>query len=115
MFSPRAVQNVSFYHIFLNYSTRAYLPFCHFSFPGVESEALLLRMDLEGIAVSGGSACTSGSTEPSHVLQAIGLKDEMTAGSIRLSLGRETTEEEIEETSRILQKIVKDLRKMRAL
>ena len=88
---------------------------CHFSFPGVESEALLLRMDLEGIAVSGGSACTSGSTEPSHVLQAIGLIDEMTAGSIRLSLGRETTEEEIEETSRILQKIVKDLRKMRAL
>jgi cysteine desulfurase len=48
---------------------------CHLSFAGIDSEALLLRMDLEGIAVSGGSACTSGSVEPSHVLQAIGLSD----------------------------------------
>ena len=85
---------------------------CHFSFSGIESEALLLRMDLAGISVSGGSACTSGSMEPSHVLQAIGLKDEMLKGGIRLTLGRETTREEIEKTARILAEIVEDLRQL---
>ena len=88
---------------------------CHLSFSGVESEALLLRLDLEGIAASGGSACTSGSTEPSHVLQAIGMDEEMAKGSIRLTLGRETTLEEIEKASQILPKIVRDLRAMRGL
>ncbi len=87
---------------------------CHFSFPGVESEALLLRLDLEGIAASGGSACTSGSMEPSHVLQAIGLDDELTKGSIRLTLGRETTSEEIRKTAQVLPDIVKDLQSMRS-
>jgi len=86
---------------------------CHFSFPGVESEALLLRLDLAGIAASGGSACTSGSLEPSHVLEAIGLEKDRIQGSIRLTLGRETTEEEIRETIRILPEIVADLRSMR--
>ena len=85
---------------------------CHFSFSGIESEALLLRLDLAGISVSGGSACTSGSMEPSHVLQAIGLKDEMLKGGIRLTLGRETTREEIEKTARILAEIVEDLRQL---
>ena len=88
---------------------------CHFSFPGVESEALLLRLDLAGIAASGGSACTSGSMEPSHVLKALGLNDEQTAGSIRLTLGRETTRKEIEETGRVLPEIVRDLRALRGL
>jgi len=88
---------------------------CHFSFPGVESEALLLRLDLAGIAASGGSACTSGSLEPSHVLEAIGLEKDRIQGSIRLTLGRETTEEEIRETIRILPEIVADLRSMRNL
>ena len=86
---------------------------CHFSFPGTESEALLLRLDLAGISVSGGSACTSGSVEPSHVLQAIGLKDEMLHSSIRLTIGRETTLKEIEKTAQILTEIVEDLRKLR--
>ncbi len=85
---------------------------CHFSFSGIESEALLLRLDLAGISVSGGSACTSGSMEPSHVLQAIGLKNEMVRGGIRLTLGRETTREEIEKTARILPEIVEDLRQL---
>ena len=86
---------------------------CNFSFTGIESEALLLRLDLAGIAASGGSACTSGSMEPSHVLQAIGIEEEMSRGSIRLTLGRETTREEIEKTAQILPEIVKDLRQMR--
>ena len=88
---------------------------CHFSFSGIESEALLLRLDLAGISVSGGSACTSGSMEPSHVLQAIGLKDEMLRSGIRMTLGKETTREEIERTAQILSEIVADLRKMRGL
>ena len=86
---------------------------CHFSFSGIESEALVLRMDLAGVSVSGGSACTSGSMEPSHVLQAIGLKDGMLRGSIRLTLGRETTRDEIEKTAQLLTEIVDDLRKLR--
>ena len=85
---------------------------CHFSFAGVESEALLLRLDLAGISVSGGSACTSGSMEPSHVLQAIGLKDEMLKSGIRMTLGRETTREEIEKTVQKMSEIVADLRQM---
>ena len=85
---------------------------CHFSFAGIESEALLLRLDLAGIAVSGGSACTSGNIEPSHVLRAIGLEEKYLKSGIRLTLGRETTGEEILETVRILQAIVADLRRM---
>ncbi len=88
---------------------------CHFSFAGIESEALLLRLDLAGIAASGGSACTSGSMEPSHVLEAIGLEEEMLKGSIRMTLGRETTREEIEKTAQVLPEIVADLRAMRGL
>ena len=88
---------------------------CHFSFAGVDSEALLLRLDLAGIAVSGGSACTAGSTEPSHVLQAIGLEEELQKGSIRLTLGRETTPAEIKKTAQVLPEIVSDLRSMRNL
>ena len=86
---------------------------CHFSFAGVESEALLLRMDLAGIAASGGSACTSGSTEPSHVLEAIRPGSEQAGGSIRLTLGRDTTESDVDETVRILRETVADLRNLR--
>ena len=86
---------------------------CNFSFEDVESEALLLRLDLAGIAASGGSACTSGSMEPSHVLQAIGLEEKTSKGSIRLTLGRETTPDEIEKTAQILPEIVEDLRRLR--
>ena len=86
---------------------------CHFSFAGVESEALLLRMDLAGIAASGGSACTSGSTEPSHVLEAIRPGSAQAGGIIRLTLGRDTTESDVDETVRILRETVADLRNLR--
>ena len=86
---------------------------CHVSIPGAEGEALLLRMDLAGIACSSGSACTSGSQEPSPVLQAIGLNEEMAGGSLRLTLGTETTEEEIDEVLRVLPAIAADLRALR--
>ena len=82
---------------------------CHFSFAGVDGEALLLRLDLAGIAVSGGSACASGSPEPSHVLKAIGL-DERRAGSIRITTGRGTTEEDVLSAVRAIREIVEDLR-----
>ena len=88
---------------------------CHFSFTGIESEALLLRLDLAGIAVSGGSACTAGSMEPSHVLQAIGLKDDLLKSGVRLTLGRETRPEDIEKAAQILPEIVEDLRRMRGI
>ena len=88
---------------------------CSFSFPGIDGEALLLRLDLAGIAVSGGSACTAGNTEPSHVLQAIGLDGEMLKGSIRMTLGRETTREETEKAAQVLCGIAADLRAMRGL
>jgi cysteine desulfurase len=66
------------------------------SFNGVEGEAILLYLDLEGIAVSTGSACSSGSLDPSHVLLATGTTPELAHGSIRYSLGRSTTKQEIE-------------------
>lgn len=84
---------------------------CHFSFTGIDGEALLLRLDLAGIAASGGSACTSGSRGPSHVLQAIGLDDERISGSIRFTVGRGTTEEDIDRAVSTTAAIIADLRK----
>ncbi|MBR4538286.1 MAG: cysteine desulfurase NifS [Clostridia bacterium] len=78
----------------------------------IEGEALLLRLDLAGIAASSGSACTSGSLDPSHVLLAIGLPHEVAHGSLRLSLTDSNTEEEVDEALRVLPKIVSDLRAM---
>ena len=66
------------------------------SFAGAEGEAILLYLDLEGIAVSTGSACASGSLDPSHVLLAMGLEAESAHGSIRISMGRDTTKDDIE-------------------
>lgn len=83
-----------------------------FCFDGAEGEAILLRLDGEGIAASSGSACTSGELKPSHVLLACGIKQENAHGSIRFSLGRETTEEEIDYVLEKLPKIVEDLRVM---
>ncbi len=83
-----------------------------FVFKGVEGEAILLRLDAEGIAVSSGSACTSGDLKPSHVLLAMGIPQEEAHGSIRFSLGRRTTEEEIDYVLEKLPKIINDLRQM---
>jgi cysteine desulfurase len=76
----------------------------------VEGEAMLLTLDMEGIGVSTGSACTSSSLEPSHVLAAIGLPVELAHGSLRFSLGRNSTRQEIERVLAVLPVIVKKLR-----
>jgi len=81
-------------------------------FGGIDGEALLLRLDLAGIAASAGSACTAGSQEISHVLKAIGLSDEEAKSSLRLTTGEDNTEEEIDETVRTVKAIVEDLRSM---
>lgn len=82
----------------------------NFSFPGVEGESLLMRLDLAGIACSSGSACTSGSLEPSHVLSAMGLSPDTARSSVRFSLGRDNTAEEIDWVLTVLPPIVEDLR-----
>ncbi|HOV69958.1 MAG TPA: aminotransferase class V-fold PLP-dependent enzyme, partial [Clostridia bacterium] len=81
----------------------------------IEGEALLLSLDIEGIAGSSGSACTSGSLDPSHVLLAIGLPHEIAHGSLRLSLGVENTQEQIDYTIDKLCEIVDRLRAMSPL
>lgn len=86
-----------------------------FSFEGIEGESLLLQLDLKGIAASSGSACTSGSLDPSHVLLALGLSHETAHGSLRVSMSDETTEEEIGVFLRELPPIVEKLRKMSPL
>ncbi|MFH1313135.1 MAG: cysteine desulfurase NifS [Candidatus Eisenbacteria bacterium] len=80
----------------------------------VEGEAMLLNLDFHGIAASSGSACTSGSLEPSHVLLAIGLPAEIAHGSLRFSLGRQNTEEDIDKVLEVLPPIVAKLREMSA-
>jgi len=82
------------------------------SFIGAEGESILLYLDLEGIAVSTGSACSTGSLEPSHVLMATGVDAELAHGSIRFSLGRENTEEDIDYVLEKLPPIIKRIRKM---
>jgi len=67
-----------------------------FLFEGVEGESLLLQLDMDGFAASSGSACTSGSLEPSHVILALGYPRERALGSLRLSVGKGNTEGEIE-------------------
>lgn len=86
-----------------------------FCFEFIEGESLLLSLDMMGIAGSSGSACTSGSLEPSHVLMAIGLKHEIAHGSLRLSLGYKNTEEDIDYVLQALPKIVDRLRQMSPL
>jgi cysteine desulfurase len=80
------------------------------SFEGIEAESLLIALDLEGVAVSTGSACSSGSLEPSHVLRAMGLPHARTRNSLRFSLGPETTIEEIDFVTGILPNLVARLR-----
>ncbi|MBR1607238.1 MAG: cysteine desulfurase NifS [Clostridia bacterium] len=88
---------------------------CNISIRFVEGEALLLRLDLAGIAASSGSACTSGSLDPSHVLLAIGLPHEIAHGSLRFSLSDTTTQEEVDYVLQTLPGIVEVLRSMSPL
>ena len=87
----------------------------NFSFRFVEGESLLIMLDGKGICASSGSACTSGSLDPSHVLLAIGLPHEIAHGSLRLTLGEETTREEIDYVVDSLKEIVASLRNMSPL
>lgn len=87
----------------------------NFSFFFVEGESLLIRLDMEGICASSGSACTSGSLDPSHVLLAIGLKHEEAHGSLRLTLSEENTGEELDTVVETVKKIVAGLREMSPL
>ena len=87
----------------------------NFSFQFVEGESLLIRLDMKGICGSSGSACTSGSLDPSHVLLAIGLPHEIAHGSLRLTLGEDTTKEDIDYTVDALKEIVAGIREMSPL
>lgn len=87
----------------------------NFSFEFIEGESLLLSLDMKGIAASSGSACTSGSLDPSHVLLAIGLPHEIAHGSLRLTLGDGNTDEDIDYVLEILPGIVQRLREMSPL
>ena len=84
----------------------------NFNFAHVEGEGLQISLDLKGIAVSTGSACSSGSTEPSHVLLAIGLTRDMGHGSLRFSLSKDTTREEIDDLLETLPALVEKLRRI---
>ena len=77
------------------------------SFPGLDADALLLGLDMAGIAASSGSACTSGSIEPSHVLLAMGLPNDRVRSAIRLTLGRATTADEIERTVSVFAEVTR--------
>ncbi len=81
------------------------------SFAGADSESLLLALDLEGIAASSGSACASGSIEPSHVIAALGLPDRLAAGTLRFSLGRPTTAGEIERVLDVFPRLLDRVRR----
>lgn len=87
----------------------------NFCFEGIEGESLLLMLDDEGICASSGSACTSGSLAPSHVLLAIGRSHEIAHGSLRLSLDADNTEEEVEQILKIVPKAVERLRNISPL
>ncbi len=83
----------------------------NFSFQFVEGESVLIMLDMKNICVSTGSACAASSPEPSHVLKAIGLPDELAYGSLRLTLGEENTEEEVRYVVEQLKEIVEEMRK----
>jgi cysteine desulfurase len=85
---------------------------CNLYFDNVEAEALVIALDLKGLAVSGGSACQSGATEPSHVLIAMGLSEARARASVRFSLSRLTTGEEVDAVLEMLPSAVARLREL---
>ncbi len=100
-------------HVRLNGHPERRLPnTLNLSFDFVEAESLLLALDMEGIAVSAGSACSSGSGEPSHVLLSMGIPPASCQSAVRISLGRENTVEDVEYTLSVIPRVVERLRKM---
>ena len=100
----------------INGSTRRRMPHTtNLSFRGVEGEALLISLDLQGIAVSTGAACSSGSLEPSHVLKAMGFENRRVESALRLSLSRMTTEEEITTALDVLPRTIRRMRELSPL
>jgi len=81
-------------------------------FEYIEGEAILIALDLAGVAASSGSACTSGSLEPSHVLTALGVPEDLARGSLRLTVGKDNTREQIEHVLEILPGIVSRIRSL---
>jgi cysteine desulfurase len=99
--------------IVLNGSRERRLPnISNISFRFIEGEGLLINLDMQGVAVSTGSACSSGSLEPSPVIRALGRNDELARGAIRFSFGKENTAEDVEYLLEILPKAVENLRKL---
>jgi len=88
---------------------------CNVSIKYIEGESMLLNLDMVGIAASSGSACTSGSLEPSHVLLAMGVPHEIAHGSLRMTLGRQNTDEDVDYVMQVLPSIAKKLREMSPL
>ena len=84
----------------------------NFRFDDVEGEGIILSLDIQCIAASTGSACSSGSLQPSHVLLALGLRPEQAHGSLRLTLGRQTNKQEIDAVIKALKKTIERLRKI---
>ena len=87
----------------------------NFSFAGVEGEPIVLGLDFEGIMASSGSACTTGSLEPSHVLLALDLPATLAQGSLRLTLGHDTTEADVDQVLLVLPRLIGKLRSMPSL
>lgn len=85
--------------------------FAHLCFRGLEGEAILTGLDASGVYASAGAACSAGSTEPSHVLAAMGLPLEWARGAVRLTLGRENTSEQVDYVVSVLKEVVTDLRR----
>jgi cysteine desulfurase len=85
---------------------------CNIAFEYIEGEAILLLMNKEGIAASSGSACTSGSLEPSHVLRAMDIPYTAAHGAIRFSLSRETTDEDVDRVLEVMPSVIAKLREM---
>ncbi len=96
-----------------SHETECHPGILNLAFDGVEGDALMLSLDLKGIAVSNGSACTSGTVEPSHVLKSMGLRRELTNSALRFSLGRQNTADEIDYVADALVEVVARLRRLR--
>jgi cysteine desulfurase len=85
------------------------------SFRYIEGEGLLINLDMQGVAVSTGSACSSGSLEPSPVIRALGRSDELARGSIRFSFGKDNTDEDVDYVLEVLPRAVENLRRLSPL